>query len=81
MLRDQVHHSVVIENGDHANGMLDSDKSCGYCLEMLCTDFLAVANLDEGEPEILLTSVSRLYKILSGEQKHQFLTGLHAEIS
>ena len=43
-------------------------------------DFLAWANLDQGDPQILLKSVSRLYKFLPGEQKHQFLTGLRAEI-
>ena len=61
--------------------MLGSDRSRGYCLEMICADFLAGANLDEGDPEILLKSVSRLYKFLPGEYKHQFLTGLRAEIA
>src|SRR5215469_12923053 len=40
--------------------MLGSDKSRGYCLEMICADFLAAANLDGGsDPEILLRSISR----------------------
>ena len=30
--------------------MLGSDKSRGYCLEMICADFLAGANLQEGNP-------------------------------
>jgi hypothetical protein len=30
--------------------MLGSDKSRGYCLEMICADFLAGANLDNGDP-------------------------------
>jgi hypothetical protein len=30
--------------------MLGSDKSRGYCLEMICVDFLAGANLDNGNP-------------------------------
>jgi len=30
--------------------MLDSDKSRGYCLEMICADFLAGANLDNQNP-------------------------------
>jgi hypothetical protein len=29
--------------------MLGSDKSRSYCLEMICADFLAGANLPEGE--------------------------------
>lgn len=61
--------------------MLGSDKSRGYCIEMICADFLAGANLDQGDPEILLKSVARLYKFLPGELKHQFLTGLRAEIA
>jgi hypothetical protein len=28
--------------------MLGSDRSRGYCLEMICADFLAGANLDNG---------------------------------
>jgi hypothetical protein len=35
--------------------MLRSDRSRGYCLEMICTDFLAGANLDHGDPEMVLT--------------------------
>jgi hypothetical protein len=31
--------------------MLGSDKSRGYCLEMICADFLAGANVREGETE------------------------------
>jgi hypothetical protein len=30
--------------------MLGSDKSRGYCLEMICADFLAGANLQKDEP-------------------------------
>jgi hypothetical protein len=30
--------------------MLGSDKSRGYCLEMICADFLAGVNLDSGQP-------------------------------
>jgi hypothetical protein len=72
----------VIEQAiETAAMMLGSDKSRGYCLEMICADFLAGANLDQGDPEILLKSVSRLYKFLPGDQKHQFLNGLRAEIA
>jgi hypothetical protein len=34
--------------------MLGSDKSRGYCLEMICADFLAGANLQEGNPDTLV---------------------------
>jgi hypothetical protein len=53
--------------------MLGSDKSRGYCLEMICADFLAGANLDNGNPDILLTSISTFFKFLPSEQKHTFL--------
>ncbi len=33
--------------------MLGSNKSRGYCLEMICADFLAGANLREGQPDVL----------------------------
>jgi hypothetical protein len=53
--------------------MLGSDKSRGYCLEMICADFLAGANLDSCNPEILLHSIRQFFKFLPGEQKHAFL--------
>jgi len=56
--------------------MLGTDKSRGYCLEMICADFLAGANLDNGNPEILLSSITRFFKFLPGEQRQQFLSCL-----
>ena len=53
--------------------MLGSDKSRGYCLEMICADFIAGAHLDNGNPEILLDSISRYYRFLPSPQKQQFL--------
>jgi hypothetical protein len=57
--------------------MLGSDKSRGYCLEMICADFLAGANLENGNPRILLFSMLRLFRFLPTAQKQEFL----AEIS
>ena len=54
--------------------MLGSEKSRGYCLEMICADFLAGANLDNGNPGILLNSIRQFFKFLPGEQKQEFLT-------
>ena len=56
--------------------MLGSDKSRGYCLEMICADFLAGANLDNGNPEILLSSMTRFFQFLPGEQRQAFLQEL-----
>ena len=53
--------------------MLGSDKSRGYCLEMICADFLAGANLENGNPEDLLLAVQRLVCMLLPEQRQQVL--------
>jgi hypothetical protein len=64
----------VIEQAiDTAALMLGTDKSRGYCLEMICADFLAGAHLDNGDPEILLNSISRYYRFLPGEQRRAFV--------
>jgi hypothetical protein len=53
--------------------MLGSDRSRGYCLEMICADFLAGANLDHGDPETLLFSMTRFFRFLPEEQRQSFL--------
>ena len=53
--------------------MLGTDKSRGYCLEMICADFLAGANLDSGDPKVLLRTVLRLFEFLPGGEKQEFL--------
>ena len=59
--------------------MLGSDKSRGYCLEMICADFLAGANLDGSEPEILLRSISRYYQFLPPAQQEIFLSEVNRQ--
>src|SRR5450631_2821546 len=61
--------------------MLGTDKSRGYCLEMICADFLAGANLDNGDPEMLLFSITRFFKFLPEEQRQAFLGGLREKAS
>jgi hypothetical protein len=61
--------------------MLGSDRSRGYCLEMICADFLAGANLDSQNPETLLFSMTRFFKFLPGEQRQAFLEGLSEKAS
>ena len=61
--------------------MLGSDRSRGYCLEMICADFLAVANLDNGDPETLLFSMARYYRFLPEDQKHAFIESLDENAS
>ena len=47
--------------------MLGTDKSRGYCVEMICADFLAGANLENGNSEVLLQLVVRFFKFLPRE--------------
>ena len=49
--------------------MLGSDKSRGYCLEMICADFLAGAHLAEGDPGTLLMALCRLIEFLPDPMK------------
>ena len=51
--------------------MLGTDKSRGYCLEMICAE--AGANLENEDPTALLQSMSRFFKFLPGEQRQAFL--------
>jgi hypothetical protein len=64
---------VVEQAIETAALMLGSDKSRGYCLEMVCADFLAGASLENENPEVLLQSALRFFKFLSGEEKQAFL--------
>ena len=65
--------TVIEEAIDTAALMLGTDKSRGYCLEMICADFMAGANLDNDDPTALLQSISRFFKFLPGEQRRAFL--------
>ena len=61
--------------------MLGSDKSRGYCLEMICADFLAGANLENGNSQVLLQSVVRFFKFLPGEERKALLDHFTAKAS
>lgn len=63
---------AVIERALETAGlMLGTDKSRTYCLEMICADFLAGANLEEGNPEVLLLSLRRIYELLPHEHQNR----------
>jgi len=67
----------VIEQALETAGlMLGSDRSRGYCLEMICADFLAGANLCEGQSDILMLSLERLCQMLPGAQRTELLSRL-----
>jgi len=64
----------VIEQAlDTAALMLGSDRSRGYCLEMICADFLAGAQVENGDSKILLFSMLRLFRFLPTAEKQEFL--------
>ena len=52
--------------------MLGTDKSRGYCLEMICADFLAGAHVDGGRSESLMLALTRIYSLLPETQKAEF---------
>ena len=64
---------VVEQALETAALMLGTDKSRGYCLEMICADFLAGASLDGCDPELLLQSQRRFFKFLGHEQQERFI--------
>ena len=69
----------VIEQAlEIAARMLGSDKSRGYCLEMICADFLAGANLEVGTSDELLCSAKRLCKFLPSDEKRSLAAELIA---
>jgi hypothetical protein len=53
--------------------MLGASKSRGYCLEMICADFLAGAHLEGGNSDLLLFALGRLYSLLPDSQKTEFV--------
>src|SRR5512141_207656 len=64
----------VIEQAlEIAARMLGSDRSRGYCLEMICADFLAGATLDGASPEVLRESLARLLRLLPHDQQTRLL--------
>jgi hypothetical protein len=69
---------VVEQAIETAALMLGSDKSRGYCLEMICADFVAGASLDGSNPDLLLFSQKRFFRFLSREHQKLFLKEMSA---
>jgi len=64
----------VIEQAlETAARMLGSDKSRGYCLEMICADFLAGASLSGCDASSLLSSARQLMKFLPEVDRNELL--------
>jgi len=60
--------------------MLGSDRSRGYCLEMICADFLAGANLDRGDPDVLVRALTSSFKFLPENQRQVFLEFMNGQV-
>src|ERR1700736_6774364 len=60
--------------------MLGSDKSRGYCLEMICADFLAGVSLQAGNRDALLPSLIRLVIGLPKPQRRELLENVQVTL-
>ena len=58
-----------------------SDRSRGYCLEMICADFLAGAGDETGDTVVLLGALCRYSRFLPREQQIIFRGTIDAEFS
>ena len=68
---------LVIEQALETAGlMLGTNKSRGYCLEMICVDFLAGAGLQDTSANTLLLSMCRLYELLPDPLKQDLSSRL-----
>ena len=63
--------SVIEQALEAAAVMLGSDKSRGYCLEMICAYFLAGVSLGTGNQHALLSAITRLIQGLPLPQREQ----------
>jgi len=68
----------VVEQAIETAALIGSEKSRGYCLEMICADFIAGASLDGTRPDVLLNTLSTLFRFLPGEQQQAFAVMLNA---
>jgi hypothetical protein len=67
----------IIEQAlETASLMLGTQKSRGYCLEMICADFLAGATLDEVNPAVFSLSIRRLVEFLPGPVRLELIKSL-----
>jgi hypothetical protein len=65
---------AVIEQAlETASMMLGGQRARGYCLEMICADFLAGAHLEDPSPNMLLLSIRRLLGLIPPSEKSALL--------
>ena len=68
--------NVIEQALEVATLMLGSEKSRGYCLEMICADFLAGVNLEDPDSQVLLASLRRYFELPPAPQKIAFLESI-----
>jgi hypothetical protein len=74
--------SVIEQALETAAMLLGSDRSRGYCLEMVCADFLAGANCSsEGDSNLLVTTLARTFALLDADKQDRLLESLGAQRS
>jgi hypothetical protein len=56
--------------------MLGSDKSRGYCLEIICADFLAGVSLETDNQDALLSGLNRLVRGLPPHKRRKLLESI-----
>ena len=67
----------VVERAlETASLMLGPERCRGYCLEMICADFLAGATLGEVNPNVFSTSVRRLIEFLPNPERIELIHSL-----
>ena len=68
---------TVIEQAlETAELMLGGQKCRGYCLEMICADFLAGANLEDPNPKMLSNLIRRFIDLLPRQDKRDLLMAM-----
>ena len=74
--KSQLPGAVIEKALETAGVMLGTDRSRGYCLEMICADFLAGVSLETGDQDTLLFSLTRLLLSLPVLQREQLLVNV-----
>src|SRR5712671_2605471 len=70
----------IIEQALDTAALMLGDKSRAYCLEMICADFLAGANLaGDGDPNVLVQALSRTVELLPSDQRQSLLEQMTRE--
>ncbi len=63
--------AVIEQAVETASLMLGGQKSRGYCLEMICADFLVGASLEDPTPKTLSSLINRVFEFLPAGDKQE----------